>query len=289
MSLVVAQTTEDGPRIVADTRVSFPDGNRPPFKKGVLKAIIVSESLSICFAGDVENGVDTIRRCVAALNTGSEVDQIIHDFKIISSKKQRSVEFIIANADPKALLIRIRNGQIENDLHSAWIGDQKAFERFQEERLKPLNDIEKKLMDQFGPGILTMSKLGDAMNAVIADPTIHSVDDFCVRISSKNRKFNYLGGTFVYIERDIHVKNGDNLLMKMTQPVEEGGYTVSIVEPKIPGTPALALNFPRAKLGLIFLPLIYDEAQVITNVLARDFANNIFETYGIKMQDPIAC
>jgi len=50
---------------------------------------------------------------------------------------------------------------------------------------------------------------------------------------------------------------------------------------------ALALNFQRAKIRLIFLALIYDDAQVITNILARDFAQTILDACGVVMQDPI--
>jgi hypothetical protein len=48
----------------------------------------------------------------------------------------------------------------------------------------------------------------------------------------------------------------------MAHSVEEGGYAVSVVEPADPGTPALGLNLPRARLGMLYLPLEFDGAQV---------------------------
>jgi hypothetical protein len=125
------------------------------------------------------------------------------------------------------------------------------------------------------------------MDAVIADSKIPEVGDFCIRVAPVKGGFNYLEGTFMEVGRDFKIENGDNLISKMAQPVEEGGYAVSIVEPSKPGTPALGLSFPRAKLGMIFLPLQFDEAQVLHNVTARDFAKVVKETYGIEMGNPI--
>jgi hypothetical protein len=77
MSLVVAQATEDGPRIVSDTRVGFLDGRRSNFKTGVLKAIVVTREVTVCFAGDVSIGLDGVRCFAKRLRAGEPLDDLL--------------------------------------------------------------------------------------------------------------------------------------------------------------------------------------------------------------------
>ena len=73
----------------------------------------------------------------------------------------------------------------------------------------------------------------------------------------------------------------------MAQPVEEGGYAVSVVEPEKPGTPALGLSFPRARLGMLYLPLKFDGAEVFHDVSANDFPKVVLERFGVSMKLPL--
>jgi hypothetical protein len=72
----------------------------------------------------------------------------------------------------------------------------------------------------------------------------------------------------------------------MARPVEEGGYSVSVVEPMEPGTPALGLHFSRARLGMLYLPLQFDGAEVISDVSSNDFSAEILRRFGVRMKDP---
>lgn len=127
------------------------------------------------------------------------------------------------------------------------------------------------------------SPLGEAN---IGDSAIESVDHFCVRVSRREEGFQYLESTFIHVGREIDVQAGDDLISKMAQPVEEGGFAVSVVEPAEPGTPALGLMFPRARLGMLFLPLEFDYAQVIKDVSPNDYAHVVQERFGVAMNDP---
>jgi len=286
MSLVVAEATEEGPRIVSDTRVGYIDGRRSNFKTGTLKAIVLTPEVTICFAGDVGVALDGIRHVAARLQAGESLDDLLPTLRELSSDSRKRVEFIVAKAETGSMLTRIREDQIERTLYLAWIGDQTAFERFQEERHRPLDEFRLQMMNKLPPGPRTMSVLGNAMEAVIEDPAIVSVDDFCVRVAAKNGEFNYLEQTFIHVGRDITLKPGDDLISKMAHPVEEGGYSVSVVPPAVAGTPALGLNFPRARLGMVYVPLQYDVAQVFQDVSPNDFPKVVLDRLGIAMQDP---
>jgi hypothetical protein len=289
LSLVVAQASTDGPRIVSDTRVVLPHEQRPSFKQGTLKAIVIRRDLVVCFAGDVVAGLDGIREFAGELDRGRAVDDLLGMLQERTLDDRRVVEFILATDVPDAQLMRLQGGTLERNLESSWIGDHAAFERFQQARYAlTVDPLEAELDKQFAlpPSAKLMSVLQRAMAAVIADPPVQSVDDFCVSIAHKPTGFQYLESTFLHVGRDIELRPGDDLISRMAQPVEEGGYAVSVVEPEDPGMPALGLSFPRARLGMLYLPLKYEGATVIENVSPKDFPRIVFERFGVAMKQP---
>ena len=283
MSLVVAEATSDGARIVSDTRVLHP-GRPLAYKTGTLKAVVLRRDLTVCFTGEVEAGLGAIRQIAGDLYGGEDVEGLLSTLQ--GQSKQRTVEFLVAADGEGWQLTRIRDGVIERGLESTWIGDQEAFERFQSTRLSAPEPFAEALEAGLGPGPKSMMRLGNAMNAVIADSTIESVDHFCVRVARGKDGFEYLAYVFVFVGRDFELSDGDELISKMAQPVEEGGFAVTVVEPAHPGTPALGLSFPRAHLGMLFLPLEYDQAQVIEDVSPNDYARVVQERFGVAMKDP---
>jgi hypothetical protein len=299
LSLVVAEATTSGPRIVADTHVTFGDMTRSSYKRGTLKAITISRDVTICFAGDVLAGLGAVRSFAAAVRGGSSVGELVPTLQALSSDGRRPVEFIVATRDDLPLT-RIRGGLVEADLRFAWIGEQQAFERFQEVRLQPhlrLGPIPERMMPAalqlsaliegtMTPPERTSSVLQTSMQAVINDPSVPSVAGFVTAIAHTAKGFEYLGSLFIYVGRDIVVTPGEDIISRMAQPVEDGGFAVSMAEPAEPGTPALGLSFPRARLGMIYLPLEFDEAQVITDVGPNEFPSAVFERFGVRMKLP---
>ena len=283
MSLVVAYATEDGPRLVSDTRVTLRDGQRSSYKTGSLKAVVLNPKFSICFAGDVLSGLRGIRKCAALLAVGESAAALLTTLTALTVDKH--VEFLVAQGGGGPQLARVREGSVEHDLSTAWIGDHKAFARFQQERLSS-DPLEATLSAGMRASSRAMHRLQRAMHAVIADPAIASVGDFCVSVAYKDTGFEYLSSIFIHVGRDIQVQDGDNLIDKMAHPVEEGGYSVSVVEPAHAGTPALGLSFPRARLGMIYLPLLFDGAEVLHNVSPKDFSRVVLERFGVAMKDP---
>lgn len=114
MSLVVAQKTADGPRIVSDTRVTHPDERRPSFKAGTLKAVVVRRNLTVCFAGEVALGLNSIRELAEALDR-YEVDNTDGLLNLLYKRASTtgSVDFLIATAMPDSQLARVLPNSIE--------------------------------------------------------------------------------------------------------------------------------------------------------------------------------
>jgi hypothetical protein len=288
LSLIVAEATDDGPRIVSDTRVVFPWGKRPSFKTGTLKAVVITRKLTVCFAGDVLTGLAIVREVNFQLNQGRTIEDLLSDLQQQSADSYKPVDFIVAVAGVQSQLTRISQGRIERGMQSAWIGDRDGFDRFQAERLKPQTATQAMLEQGVSQSVKTMIRLRRAMEAVIDDPRVSSVGDFCVAVAHQPDGFQHLGAVFVHLGRDIQLKSGEDLIAAIaSRPVAEGSYAVSVVEPAEPGTPALGLSFPQPRLGFLYLPLQFDGAQVLKDVGPRDFAPAVLTRFGVAMKNPM--
>lgn len=288
MSLVVAHATDDGPRVVSDTRITFPGGPRSSFKTGSLKAVTLTPQIAVCLAGDVHLGMRGIRAAGALLGAGAAMSDVVVALTELTADERRVVEFLVAEGPGRPQITRIASGRVEAALSTAWIGDRAAFERFQQAWHTEEEPSWEPLLAGPPASTVTMSRLQRAMRAVIDDPAVESVDDFCVPVAYKEAGFEYLGSAFVHVGRDFALPPGIvDMAAAMIRPVEEGGYAVSVVEPEHPGTPALGLSFPVARLGMLYLPLRFDRAEVLTDVSPNDFRRVVLERYGVAMHDPL--
>jgi hypothetical protein len=288
MSLLVAFKTDDNVLIVSDTRITPLDGRRSSFTNDSLKVVVLNTKIVVGFAGSIVIGLCGIRECASLLREGHTGETLLAALQQLTAKERSAVDFLVAHAGEGFQLARIRDGVIERELPAAWIGDSEAYNRFQEVRLTsdPGEELHR-------PNLTTtqfeLQRMRRAMRAVIEDPSIGSVGSFCVSVVyDKNKNgFDYLGGTFIYVGRDVQIRYGENLINRMAQPIEEGGYAVSLVRPTHSGTPAFGLSFPRARLGMIYLPLQFDGAQVLHDLSPNDFARVVLERLGVEMEEPL--
>jgi hypothetical protein len=286
MSLVVAQTTPEGPRIVSDTRVTFPDPARPRFTTDSLKAVVISRDVTVCFAGDLVRGLEGVRLLARIIAAGGATDDALPALLGIASDGATAADFILATAGANDSLTRVRQSGVERALEATWIGDHDAFEIFQAAR--KAQSIARQVWDQnLPPGAKAMGALSDAMQAVIRDPAVPSVDGFSVGVTVRPNGFQYMSSMFIMVGRDLRIESGEDLVSRMAHPVAEGGYSVCVVAPAECGTPALGLSFPRARLGMIYLPLLNDGAEVIRDVSPNDYPALVLERYGIAMEMPM--
>ncbi|MGB7543832.1 MAG: hypothetical protein WBM28_17665 [Burkholderiales bacterium] len=280
MSLVVAQATECGPRITSDIQVGRWDGRKTALKDGTLKAIVLSQWVTICFAGLVKQGLDAVREFAAGLNAGRAVDDLLPMLNRISATG--AVDFIVARRHRVEQLTRITENGVERRLPIAWIGDQHGFEQFQRARRK----VSPEAQITSRPASV-MHELRAAMNTVIDDEAIVNVGGFEIAVANTQAGFEYLGSAYVHPGRDFTTPSAvDDLIPYMIQSAEEGGYTVCLVEPVLAGVPAAALYFPTGGVAMMFLPLQFDTAQVITGVRPTEFTKIVQDRFGIAMKPP---
>jgi hypothetical protein len=286
LSLVVVHATPDGPRIVGDTKVSFRDSKRSRYRTDTLKVVVLNQTTVVCFAGEVDRGLAAVRSCAQLLSNSPDEDQILRELVRISSDTRRATEFLLVRGDDSRQIARVSQGKVEPNLATAWIGDASAFARFQSafHTVTPFDALLKKLP----PGPQTMSRLSRAIDAVIDDPQIDSVGNLAVRVALTEGGFNYLSSAFTMVERDFVIETtpGEWVDVPLIRPVEEGGFAVSVVEPAAPGTPAMGLSFPQPNIAMLYLPLQFDEAEVMLDVAPNAFRAVVLERYGIAMSDP---
>ena len=286
MSLIVAQSSPQGPRIVSDTRVEFLNGRQSKIRIGTLKAVPVSPSLAICFAGNVELGLDAIRRSAELVSQGHSRSDVEELLRSSSTVENSSTAFLVTDATTHSQITKIEGGEVEPGLNTAWIGDFDAFEAFQLARHGRPSPPEE-LSNSISEGAMLCSVLPDAMQYVINSTHFPTVGDFCATLVADQGTFMYLGSVFIHVGRDFTLDPNRELISQMVRPVSEGGYSVCVVEPEEPGTAALGLSFSKAHLATIYLPLVFDEAQVIEDVRPSDFPSRIFEQFGVRMKFPV--
>ena len=284
MSLVVAQTIGAGPYIVSDTRVTDQHG-RPLTtpKDGTLKAVVVSPDVAICFAGTVKTGTEAIRRFGKAISAGTNVDELLPLLAGETSTDDH-VEFLVAKNQPGPSLIRIRHGKVEPGASTAWLGEHAAFERFQEERMRSSEGP----AIPATPGQRLKYDMETAMRAVIEDATIGTVGGFVAKIGryQDSLAFNYHAEAAAYVGRAFRFE-GELKVQQLIRPVDEGGYSYCVVEPAHSGTPALGLIFLEANLAMAFLPLQFDEVQVVPDVHVDDFVEIMENRFGVRFAAPL--
>jgi hypothetical protein len=286
MTLIVAAATEKGPRVLSDTHVLPSFGATPTYRTNALKAVILSPDTCVCFAGEVAAGLTGVRQASRHIEDGDTPAEVVAALQRVIDETQRDVEFLVARCGGDWQLARVRGDGAETDLMNAWIGDREAFERFQEARHAYTPPSYAK---DLSSAIVTDLQLREGMTAVLEEPQLPSVADFLVSVACLPDGFNYLDSMFTMNGRDvtITIPSGQSVPIPWSTSVADGSYTVSIVAPADPGIPALALLFPFAQFALLFLPLRFDEVQVITGFRPEQFVDRVREDFGITMHEAI--
>ena len=132
--------------IHCDTKIGLKGGAKAAFssdmidlinKYGIVKISILGPAISIAFAGNNIFRAAKLFSHLQTLRTFTVDDAIDKAYNIhISSENISDIEFIICSADNNELRIDcIKDGTIERNCSSAWLGSYIAFRQFQSIRL----------------------------------------------------------------------------------------------------------------------------------------------------------
>lgn len=132
--------------IHCDTKIGLPDDARSNFsdeeinlikKYGIVKFSILGETMSIAFAGNKIFLAAKLFSQLYEMKTFSVEEAIEQAYAVHSSANHCSdIEFIICSADDSVLRMDcIKNGNVQKNCSSAWLGSYDAFREFQRIRI----------------------------------------------------------------------------------------------------------------------------------------------------------
>lgn len=129
MTLVVARQSSQGlTHVVADMRLSHRWDTKRGYSYAGLKNVIFDDALLVAYAGNADFAVHTLKNS-QRLRGGDLVDALCRSAEAAGDAEDR-VEYLIA--DTTTGLQRIRNDGAEPPTRATWIGDDRAFDLYQQ-------------------------------------------------------------------------------------------------------------------------------------------------------------
>jgi hypothetical protein len=270
MSLIVARKFGNQLSIVSDTKLTYNNVGASisldsPFE-GVIKSVIFNDNLCVSFAGELTEVIDAGIDQIAAW-TSIEIGKVIEFLTGIHNVSEQKTDFIIATGKPLPLIYEIKKGNC-GFVDVAWIGDQTAFNRFQESFLggagnKNLPDtkVDISLFAEDTSVIIrdvhitrhdameqVFTKMNYAMDDVIADEKITCVGGFKVQINFSN-EFYYVP----YLKDYSSLKSfriGEDVLIGPAGAAE-GGYSINFLGGSVDHYSA-ALHIRQGNIGIVY-------------------------------------
>lgn len=239
--------------IMSDTKISLNDDLKNLWNTederriieyfGLIKSIIVSPNIVVCYAGNnIDKAAELLRKIKSA---EISLEQII-DFALEIHKKVKvnDIEFIIGYCDENGReLISIKNREVIRNCKVAWIGSLYAYKEFKRrendnaEKIKNRHKgiiIErgdnqfKEILDEELVGIYQIEQI---FQEVVESGMDSTVGGMTVRIKIPMGKdtFEYMAGmSYISSSWPQEVKSGEKLEFRVS--AEEGSYCCNIYQ-----------------------------------------------------------
>lgn len=268
MSLIVARKSEGQLCIVSDTKLSYPNhevkGLKDSPSEGVVKSVIINQNICISFAGELSYAEAALR----LIFENDSIENIIEILKRYHVESDYRTEFLLCYYCDEPIIYKFKDNEY-GPVVSSWIGDQKAFNRFQEsmsgvrkESKQKKKKQEKALPSSNKPAIIFesmnlsfeasspkyLSRMSSAMDEVIEDGNINSVGGFKVNVIYKDR-FYYNFYTKSYRGQFAMIGLGSHIIGHGGS--DEGAYSLNFFGGSR-DFKSLALHIRQASLGIVY-------------------------------------
>ena len=271
MTLVVARKlTECHIEIVSDMRVTdLNDAGRKLFKSGALKAVVISRSRCICYAGNLHRALHTLESLFQKKLEDPPTETLIDFLLKAHSEGNRDTDFILCELGEKAHIHAIRD-LAHADVEMIWLGDHGAFSTYQEYLAANINKSETSDLRQ--PMRLAMMVLiqNSSRNS---HPT---VGEHAIAVTSTEHGFMYC---FYSLGFPVTLEKGEKTA-KNDAP--RGGYAESILVPKSPGIGAVAVHFFPGNVGVLYYPKLAMAPVVTRNVNTAQFRAHLMDSTDVE-------
>ena len=287
MTLIIAKTNGNSVRIFADSKVThrLKEKGRNPIT-GALKAVILNPALCICCSGEGVAAFDAIRTLGISPDKHLDTEDVISRLYNAHCDAHHDFAFIVGVRSESYTLHRITGGKVERNLADAWIGDQGAYNLFQEHYLNaapfcPQFDFLSEEEHRWDEVVI---KTMNAFRAVIDDPTVDSVDHFMVRAGSdaSGEGFRYLDAMRATGFHPVTITTTPTSLLRSVG-VAGGAYSYTILTPRSAGVGMIGVYILEGRFGALFYPLLYDEPKMYHNVSLDEFREAVFRDYACEI------
>jgi len=125
--------------------------------------------------------------------------------------------------------------------------------------------------------------MSQAMEDVIADPSVPSVDGFSTHVKGDDeRGFRYQARAAQFGGLPQTIPPGVETPLRFGKPASAGGYGYTYCIPD-PGVGAVGIHFPQGRLGALFHPLVADEPIQYRDVDQDDVVSAVEKDHGIRL------
>lgn len=187
-------------------------------------------------------------------------------------------DYLVAFADYPPALCRVSEGRAVEQHGTSWIGDHRAFGKFQETYNSEMPQVDADAWQVW------VSKMNNSMTAVINDPGIPSVAGFLVTVTSRSIErdgFRYLARSGGEGFLPVALTNEPTSLIRPVGAAG-GGFRYSLLVPDGPGIPAIGVYIPEGPVGVLF-------SVTTTQVRAatiQDFMARVHDEFRITLDGP---
>jgi len=255
MTVVVGKCFDERIVIASDTMISDANTGNANAIPGRLKAIIISDRLSIAYAGHSDPALHAIRRVPDIYTTGG-IPNVLEALKVFTASKDYSVDFMIAYHDPHSELRRVWNGQVSAPLQQVCIGNYSI-----------IPEVLSRFVPAENAAVSAKNFIHAFLNA-FTDRQVFAgtgVGGFPILLEAQPAGHIYRGHTFsmnwkpVVFKPEATTYENDNDLL-----TGEWSFRHDILVPRQSGLAVLAAEVPQAKVGFVYAPLVDDEPEKVT-------------------------
>jgi len=278
MSLVIAKIIDGRIIIKSDSQLNNPNILKQNPTSTVLKVIVVSPTITVCFAGGVEFAHKAVREVFNKLKEVPDTPPIEIGLILKAySEHDGQVDFILAVSEmSQSRLYKISDGLVITEMTSAWIGEHEGFALFQSLYIaNQSHDLSHKAK---------CGHFSKAFKGVVSSRKIPSIDGFQIGIASSNinGKFKYsISGEIATPAQSV---SADAEIQMVFGDSASGGYAVSQFATSEHDTPALAIHFSQLEMGILYIPSRSLDAIRIDKLNGLDFIEEVYQQYGIELQ-----
>jgi len=278
VSLVIAKIIGGRVRVESDSQSSSSDVTQQNPLDTVLKAVIVSSTVVVCFAGVIELAHEAIGKVRALLAETPEVapDTLCSILLAAHLAHVNDIDFILAvSAGTAPCLFKISNGLNTKEEHSAWIGDDAGFAMFQSQYIQnqphqhDFNAAHRHFTDSF--------------SAVIKSRSIQSVGGFQITVASciDSGLLKYLSRAGRTTPRQF-VPYGGMPVPELYGEMKDG-YAYSILTSSEHDTPTVGIHIAQLRFGILHLPTHSMYPIQVRDLAPLDFLEDVLQKFDIRL------